>query len=99
MAILAIFTGNMTTAQYEALRKEVNWEGDQPMGGVFHAASFDDAGRIHVADVWESHETMNAFVERRLVPAMQKLGIAPPEVAVRPAYNINAYRAIEKHRV
>jgi hypothetical protein len=99
MAIMAIFAGKMTTAQYEALRKEVNWEGDQPMGGAFHAASFDDAGRIHVADVWESPETMNAFVARRLVSVFQKLGIAPPEVAVRPAYNFNAYRVIEKHRV
>jgi hypothetical protein len=26
MAILAISTGDMTAAQYEALRKEVNWE-------------------------------------------------------------------------
>jgi hypothetical protein len=66
---------------------------------VFHAASFDDAGRIHVADVWESPEAMNAFIEKRLVPTFKKLGIAPPEVAVRPAHNINAYRAIDKHRI
>jgi len=99
MPILAIFTGNMTTDQYGALRKEVNWEGDQPAGGIFHAASFDDAGRIHVADVWESSDAMNAFVETRLAPAFKKLGIEPPEVAVRKAHNINAYRSIEKHTI
>lgn len=99
MAILAIFTGDMNKSQYESLRKEVNWEKQQPQGGVFHAASFDDAGHIHVADVWESGETMNAFVEARLAPAMQKLQIAPPEVSVYPVHNLNAYRSIEKYRI
>ena len=84
MAILAIFTGNTSKSQYEALRKEVNWEQQHPAGGIFHAASFDDSGRIHVADVWESADTMNAFVEQRLLPAFTKLGLAPPEVNVLP---------------
>lgn len=99
MAILAIFTGNISKSEYEALRKEVNWEKQQPSGGIFHAASFDDSGHIHVADVWESSETMNAFVAARLMPAMQKLQIAPPEVAVYPVHNLNAYRSIEKFKI
>jgi hypothetical protein len=99
MAILAIFTGNISKAQYEALRKEVNWEGNQPQGGVLHAAGFDDSDRIHVADVWESAEAMNAFVEQRLMPAFKQLGFPPPDVAVYPVQNLNAYQAIEKHRI
>ena len=99
MSILAIFTGNITKSQYEALRKEVNWEKQQPYGGVFHCASFDDSDSIHVADVWESAEAMGEFVEQRLAPAMQKLNITPPNVSVYPTYNINAYQAIEKHKI
>lgn len=97
MAVLAIFTGNTTKSQYEALRKEVNWEQQHPPGGVFHAASFDDSDRIHVADVWESADKMNAFVEQRLVPAFKKLGLDPPEVNVYPVHNLNAYRVIEEY--
>jgi hypothetical protein len=99
MAILAIFTGNISKSQYEALRTEVDWEKQQPQGGIFHAASFDEAGHVHVADVWESAEAMNSFVEKRLAPALQKLQIAPPEVAVYPVHNINAYQSIEKYRI
>ena len=98
MPILAIFTGNVSKSQYEALRKEANWEGEQPEGYVFHAASFDDSDRIHVADVWESVESMNAFVGR-LRPVLKKLGIAQPEVAVYPAHNINVYKSIEKYTI
>lgn len=99
MAILAIFTGNIRKSQYEALRKEIDWEGQQPQGGIIHAASFDDSDRIHVADVWESADAMNAFVGQRLIPAFEKLGIAPPEVAVYPVHNLNAYNSIDKYKI
>lgn len=99
MAILVIFTGNTTKSQYEALRKEVNWERQHPKGGILHAASFDESGHIHVADVWESAETLNAFVEQRLVPAFTKLGLSPPEVAVYPIHNLNAYQAIDDFKM
>jgi hypothetical protein len=99
MAILAIFTGAITKSQYESLRKEVDWEGNHAPGGVFHAAGFDQSGGIHVADVWDSADAMNAFVEQRLMPAMKKLGISPPDVAVYPAHNVNAYKSVDKHRV
>lgn len=98
MAILAIFTGKgFTKEMYESLRPEVNWEKDNPAGGIFHVASFDDEGNIHVADVWESAEQMNEFVGSRLLPAFQKLNIPAPDVQVYPAHNINAYKLIEKY--
>ena len=99
MSILAFFTGDITKSQYDALRKEVNWEKQQPNGGVFHCASFDDSDHIHVADVWESADAMNKFVEQRLAPAMQKLKIAPPDVAVYPVHKIDAYKTIDKHKI
>ena len=99
MTILAIFTGNVSKSEYEALRKEIDWEGQQPPGVILHAASFDDADRIHVVDVWESADLMNAFVGQRLLPAFEQLGIAPPEVAVYPVHNLNATMAIDKYKI
>ena len=99
MAVLAIVTGKISKSQYETLRKEIKWEKEQPAGAVFHAASFDAGDRMHVADVWESAEAMTTFFDKRLIPAMKKLGIAPPEATVFPIHNVNAYKAIEKHRI
>ncbi len=97
MAVLAIFTNpKITKGHYEALRKEVGWETKLAAGGIFHAASFDDKGGIHVADVWESADALNAFVSSRLMPAMQKLGIPAPSVEVYPVHNANAYEAVTR---
>jgi hypothetical protein len=100
MAILAIFHARgLTQAQYETLRKTVNWEGDRPAGGVFHAIGFDEAGDGRVADVWESPEQLQAFVASRLAPAFAGLGLNPPEVAVYPLHNATAYAAIDRFKV
>lgn len=99
MPVLAIFTGEISKEQYDALRAEVAWETRKPDGGVVHAAAFDDQGRIHVADVWDSGEAMNAFVQERLAPALQKLEITPPDVSVFPVHNLNAYETINAFMV
>jgi hypothetical protein len=96
MAILAIFNcAGISTDAYQSLRREVRWESQTPRGGIFHAAAVDDSGDLHVADVWDSVEAMQAFFEQRLLPAMQKLGVPPPQAVVFPTININAYAAIE----
>ncbi len=100
MAILAIFTGvGFTKDMYDALIKEVGWKESKPKGGVIHVASFDDAGDIHVADVWESAEDLNNFVSAHLMPAMQKLGVPAPKVDVYQVYNIDAYQAVRQYEV
>ena len=98
MPVLAIFSGpSITKDQYEALRKEVGWEASHAPGGVIHVASFDEKGGLHVADVWESADLMNQFVQGRLLPAMQKLGVAAPAVEVYPVHNANAYPAVTRY--
>jgi hypothetical protein len=99
MPVLALFTGKLTKDQYDVLRKEVDWENRQPVGGVFHAASFDDDGQIHVADVWESVDELNAFAQGHLMPAFARHNITPPSVAVYPAHKVHAYSAIEQYRI
>jgi hypothetical protein len=94
MAVLAIFTGvGITKEMYESLRPEVKWESRLAPGGLIHACGFDDKGDLHVADVWDSPEAMNDFVNSRLMPAMKKLGIPPPAVSVFPLHNANVYPA------
>src|SRR5258705_4673710 len=90
MAVLAIFTGKGITKQmYEALRTEVSWEGKHRAGALVHACGFDEAGDLHVADVWDSAESMTSFVDMRLAPAFAKLGFPPPSVSVFPLHNAN----------
>ncbi len=94
MPVLALFTGKLTKAQYDLLRHEVDWENKHPAGGIFHAASFDDDGHVHVADVWASAEDLNAFAQGHLMPAF-----APPSVTVYPTHKVLAYSAIGKFQV
>lgn len=100
MAVLAIFRGpGITQAMYQSLRTEVDWETRNPAGAIFHAATIDEKGDLHVADMWESAELMNAFFAERLLPAMQKLHIPPPSVEVYPVINATAYRGVERYIV
>jgi hypothetical protein len=78
----------VTRDQYDATRELVAWERDQPQGGLFHVSFFDEGG-FKVVDVWESEEDFNNFVESRLMPGVQQLGIeGEPKVTFTPAHAI-----------
>src|SRR5436853_7214643 len=72
--VMSMRWAGVTPEQYEEARQVVNWEGDVPDGTVLHLAYFDSNG-IRVTDVWESEEQFNAFVESRLMPGVQQVGI------------------------
>ena len=101
MPILVIFTGNNITKQmYESLRKEIDWEHNQPAGAIFHAAAFDDTGNtVHVANVWESEEDLNSFVSTRLMPYMINNKIPEPKVEIFQINDVSAFPGIDKYRV
>jgi hypothetical protein len=80
----------VTPEQYEAVRKLVNWEGDQPPGGMYHVAAFGENG-LRVVDVWESAESFQAFAQSRLIPGTKQVGIeSEPRVEVFPVHAIFA---------
>ena len=88
-----------TPEQYDALRDEVKWDTDLAAGGVFHAASFDDKG-LRISDVWESEEDMNNFINNRLMPGVQKIGIpGQPSVEVFPLHAYLAHPILESEPV
>ena len=78
----------VTAAQYDELRRITNFENDQPPGGTFHVAAVDDNG-LRVFDVWESPEQFQAFVDSKLMPCVQQLGItSQPVITILPAINV-----------
>ena len=72
--------GGVTPEQYEQAREQVGWELRPPDGGIIHIASFTEGG-LRVTDVWETADDFNRFVESRLMPVVQEIGIeGEPEV-------------------
>jgi hypothetical protein len=79
----------VTPEQYDELRKVVNWEGDLPPGGLSHVMAFDETG-AHVNDTWDSSEQLDAFLQQRLMPGVQQVGIqGQPSVVVMPAHAVH----------
>ena len=78
----------LTPKQYDALRNVVGWDRDVPEGMHFHVASFDE-GTLRMTDVWDSEERFGAFVQTRILPGLQQLGIdGQPEMIVAPAHKL-----------
>jgi hypothetical protein len=78
----------VTAAQYEEIRKTVNWEGNHPKGAVFHVAAFGD-NAVRVTDIWESADDFNKFVQDRLMPGVAKAGISgQPHVEIFPVHAV-----------
>jgi hypothetical protein len=76
----------VTAKQYDEVCKAVNWEGDKPAGGLFHAAAITEQG-LEVTDLWETAEQFNRFVEDRLMPGVQQVGIkGQPQVQMHPVH-------------
>ena len=79
--------------QYDALRDVVGWDRDVPEGMRFHVASFGD-GTLRMTDVWDSEEQFGAFVQTRILPGLQQLGIdGQPEMIVSPAHELTDVHA------
>lgn len=80
----------VTREQYDAVAATVAFERDAPLGGLFHVAAVDANG-LRVTDVWERPEDFQAFVEQRLMPGVQRVGISgEPRVTVLPAIKVFA---------
>jgi len=98
MAILAIFSGKgISKDLYNTLIRETRYADDQPPGAIFHAASFDDKGDIHVADVWASPEELDAYVRERLMPAFEKHSVPAPQVDIYPVHNIDVFKSVSQY--
>ena len=86
--VMSMHWPEVTREQYEAARKEVNWEGNHPEGAKFHVAWFSDDG-FRVLDLWNTPQDFERFVNDRLMPGVQKIGIqGQPKVQLSESHAI-----------
>lgn len=86
--VMSMHWPEVSPEQYEAARKEVNWENDKPEGGRLHVAWFAEDG-FHVFDLWDSPQQFERFVNERLMPGVQKIGIqGQPKVQISESHAI-----------
>jgi hypothetical protein len=79
-----------TKEQYEQARREVGWETNVPKGAQFHVSWLANDG-LHVLDLWDSQTDFERFMNERLRPAVQRIGIKGiPNVQFAPAHAIFA---------
>lgn len=70
----------MGLSEYDAVCEALNFPGDWPDGQIAHGSAEADGGGLVVADVWESREKFDSFVESRLGAAIgQVLGPDAPQ--------------------
>jgi hypothetical protein len=99
MAILGIFTGQGFTKQmYEDLKREVDWEHNPPAGVILHAAGLDKSGNIQVADLWQSEQDFNNFVNTRLKAGFDKINAPMPNGELYQVHNVNAFQGIDSYK-
>ena len=60
--------------QYDRMRELVGWDRDTPTGAKLHVSGFGDDG-LRITDVWDFEQSFNTFLEQRLAPAIQQVGI------------------------
>jgi hypothetical protein len=79
-----------TPEQYDQARARVGWDRDVSPGAKLHVSGFGDA-RLHVLDVWESEQAFGTFMEQRLQPAIEEIGIeGQPDVKFLPLHGVFA---------
>ena len=59
----------------EAVTDEMGVEGTPPKGMLLHT-HYEQDGRVHILDVWDTEEAHQDFLQSRLMPAMGKVAAA-----------------------
>jgi hypothetical protein len=87
MAIVINVTWDgMTPERYDQMRELVDWEGGVPEAMLLHVAAFTDTG-MRVTDIWTSEEALQAYIDARLAPVVERLGLPREfEMKVLPMY-------------
>ena len=86
---------DLTAAEYRAVMDELGVE-RHPEGGIYvHLATPIDAG-FRILEIWDEKENFDRFVEGRLVPANEAIGLDhTAEITLTPLHNLFAPRLDE----
>jgi hypothetical protein len=75
---------------YDAVLQRLALDGNAPAGSILHIAALTETG-IEVCDIWQTERAFIGFLEGRLMPAAQEVGIETmPEYRFEPLYNVFA---------
>ena len=78
----------ITPEQYDELRRRTSWDTDVPDGLQHQVAAFSDRALV-ITQVWKSPEHVMRFMEDRLLPAVNAMGIrSMPRVDQYPVHSI-----------
>jgi hypothetical protein len=61
---------------YDKVREQMGL--DAPAGGIFHVAGPSPSGGWRVLELWESEEDAKRFLQERLKPAWEAVGLSGP---------------------
>jgi hypothetical protein len=88
--VMSMQWDGVTPEQYEEARQKVAWETDVPDGAKLHVTWFTEE-QLRVTDVWETGEDFQRFVNDRLNPAVEEIGIqGGPSVDIKPRHAVFA---------
>lgn len=82
MSIVVRFPPGGTSAQYDEIVQGIQNSGQWPPDGLEFHVAFGRPTTLHVSEVWDSHEQIDAFGEY-LIPVLRDAGIpleGEPEV-------------------
>lgn len=99
MPVMIIIRASKVTPQlYEAVREAVGWEKTPAVGAISHAISFTEEGAVEV-NIWESEASYDAYVQTRLKPVIDRLGIVLDNVEVLETHSFAVGDLALKHAV
>ena len=80
----------ISTETYDRVLNRLDLDAMPAAGEILHVAAAVN-GAIEICDVWQTPEAVDAFVDRRLRPALAAEGHAPAiEMRVLPLHNLYA---------
>ncbi|MFC9432404.1 hypothetical protein [Nocardia sp. NPDC057030] len=86
---------DMPNSEYRAVLDEMGVESRPEPGIYLHITAQTDFG-YRIIEIWETQEGFENFARRRMLPAMEKLGIdRKTEITIKPLHNIFAPRLEE----
>jgi hypothetical protein len=85
----------LTESEYRAVMDELGVE-RRPEGGIYlHLTTPIESG-YRIVEIWDEKDTFDRFVERRLAPANEAIGLdRATEITVTPLHNLFAPRLEE----
>ena len=74
MPILRITKRHIDRGMYDAIDAHIDIEHQHPTGLIMHGAIEEADGTVEVAQIWESNDYAQRFIEDVLTPALQEVG-------------------------